>query len=64
MRSLFSPSVRGRADEGGRGSFTQHLELGKHTTSLISQLCYIPKICVYQSLMYARLFLEEKIVTP
>ena len=26
MRPLFSPSVRGRAAEGGRGSFTHHLE--------------------------------------
>jgi hypothetical protein len=26
--SLFSPSVRGRAAEGGRGSLTHHLELG------------------------------------
>jgi hypothetical protein len=27
MRALFSPSVRGRAAEGGRGSLTRHLEL-------------------------------------
>jgi hypothetical protein len=27
MRGLFSPSVRGRAAEGGRGSLTHHLEL-------------------------------------
>jgi hypothetical protein len=28
VRALFSPSVRGRAAEGGRASFTHHLELG------------------------------------
>src|SRR5215470_16467386 len=27
VRALFSPSVRGRAAEGGRGSLTHHLEL-------------------------------------
>jgi hypothetical protein len=27
VRALFSPSVRGRAAEGGRGSLTRHLEL-------------------------------------
>jgi hypothetical protein len=27
VRGLFSPSVRGRAAEGGRGSLTHHLEL-------------------------------------
>jgi hypothetical protein len=26
VRALFSPSVRGRAAEGGRGSLTHHLE--------------------------------------
>jgi hypothetical protein len=26
--TLFSPSVRGRAAEGGRGSLTRHLEFG------------------------------------
>ena len=28
VRASFSPSVRGRAAEGGRGSLTHHLELG------------------------------------
>jgi hypothetical protein len=27
VRALFSPSLRGRAAEGGRGSLTHHLEL-------------------------------------
>jgi len=32
-RALFSPSVRGRAAEGGRGSLTHHLELGLDNTA-------------------------------
>jgi hypothetical protein len=28
VKALFSPSLRGRAAEGGRGSLTRHLELG------------------------------------
>jgi hypothetical protein len=33
VRDLFSPSVRGRAAEGGRGSLTHHLELGLGDTT-------------------------------
>jgi hypothetical protein len=31
VRALFSPSVRGRAAEGGRGSLARHLELELNT---------------------------------
>jgi hypothetical protein len=34
MRALFSPSVRGRAAEGGRGSLTHHPELELVNTPL------------------------------
>jgi hypothetical protein len=34
MTALFSPSVRGRAAEGGRGSLTHHLELELVNTPL------------------------------
>jgi hypothetical protein len=38
VRALFSPSVRGRAAEGGRGSLTHHLELGvgQHVASAVA----------------------------
>jgi hypothetical protein len=32
VRALFSPSARGRAAEGGRGSLTHHLELEGNTS--------------------------------
>jgi hypothetical protein len=45
MTALFSPSERGRAAEGGRGSLTHHLELeGQHIPSPAAEehICLSP----------------------
>jgi hypothetical protein len=38
VRALFSPSVRGRAAEGGRGSLTCHLDFGSWATRPTNEL--------------------------
>jgi hypothetical protein len=67
MRALFSPSARGRAAEGGRGSLTHHLELELSNTDapagLASVRCVVMKFrrpkracgCLYCMRMASRL---------
>jgi hypothetical protein len=40
VKALFSPSVRGRTAEGGRGSLTHHLELELGNTPYSCGLLY------------------------